>query len=316
VPNAPIVTVTLNPALDEAVALAAMELGGTNRVRLDAFDPGGKGINASRVIHRLGRQTLALGFVGGYTGELLHEFLEREGVPHAFDGVDGLTRVNVMIYETACSRRTRMYLPGPQVAQERLEEIRKRLAAVEPGGLVVLAGSLPPGLPPATYRDLVRWLRDRDVRTIVDASGEALAAAFDAEPLLVKPNLEEAETLLGRTLRGDDQLLAAARALCERGAQHAVISLGESGAIAVGPGGAWKAVPPRVTARSTVGSGDSMVAGLAIGFAEGGSLEEGLRWGSAAGAATAATVGTTLGTAAEIRRLASAVTIQRLEQAA
>jgi 1-phosphofructokinase len=312
VPNAAIVSVTLNPALDEAVALDEMQLGGTNRVRLDGLDPGGKGINASRVIHRLGRSTLALGFTAGYTGELLRENLAAEGVPCEFVEVAGLTRINVMIYESSRRRRTRMYLPGPSIDVSRLNEIREIIAGMPSVGIVILGGSLPQGLDENTYRDLLLWLHERNLRAILDTSGAALTAALGARPLLIKPNLEEAQELVGRTLANDDDILQAAESLRRRGPEHVVISLGERGAIATGPSGSWKAAPPPVRARSTVGSGDSMVAGLAIGLNEHTSLEDGLRWGSAAGAATAEKSGTQLGDAAEIDRLVSSVVIQRL----
>jgi 1-phosphofructokinase len=289
-----ITTVTLNPTIDEAVTIDTFVLGAANRCALDALDPGGKGVNASRVIHRLGRATVALGFVGGLTGEMLRRRLDAEGVPHAFDEVGGLTRLNVMIYERAGGRRSRLYLPGPTVTAHSLATLRVRLGEVPPGGIVVLGGSVPPGLGDDVYATLVARLRGRGVRAIVDTSGRALAAVLGAGPLLVKPNAEEAAELLGRPILTDEDAVEAGRELRARGAENVVVSQGEGGAVAVGPGGCWKAVPPRVVARSTVGSGDSMVAGLAVALAEGRALEDGLRLGTACGAATAAVAGTRL----------------------
>lgn len=305
-----ITTVTLNPAVDEAIALEEIALGDINRCDLDAVDPGGKGLNASRVIARLGRRTRALGFVAGVTGELIRARLDAEGVAHAFDDVPGLTRINVMVLERRISRRTRLYLPGPRVGPADLERLRSRLAALGPGATVVIGGSVPPGLAPGVYGDLVRWLNDRGVRTVVDASGTALESALAAGPGLIKPNVEEAVALLGRQLTSDEDVLEAARALRALGAEHVVISQGARGAIGVDAAGAWKVRGPAVLVRTTVGAGDSMVAGLAIALDEGLGLAEGLRIGTAAGTATCAVPGTQLGSRDEIERLLPRITVE------
>jgi len=289
-------------------------LGSTNRCGLDALDPGGKGINASRVIHRLGRTTRALGFVGGVTGALLRAGLDREGVPHDLDEVAEQTRINIMVYETRSGRRTRLYLPGAAVEPDRLDALLTRLTELG-AGVVVLGGSLPPGLASTTYRELVQALRERGLRAIVDTSGAALADVLGAAPLLVKPNVEEAEALLGRELKTEGDILRAADELRLRGPHYVVISRGADGAIAVGPHDAWKAVPPPIEARSTVGSGDSMIAGLAIALDEELPIAEGLRLGTAAGAATAANVGTRLCEPREVERLLGDVIVQELEAA-
>ncbi len=283
-----IVTVTLNPAVDEGVALESFVLGDVNRCFLSNLDAGGKGLNASRVIRRLGRNTLALGFLAGVTGAMIRARLDEEGVPHAFDDVQGLTRLNVMIYESAARRRSRIYLPGPRVDPGRLVELKARLESAA-RGVVVLGGSLAPGLPESTYGELVAWLKAKKVRCVVDTSGAALAGALAAGPALIKPDVEEAGEIIGRAIVGDDDALCAARELQRLGAESVVISQGAAGAIGVGPQGAWKAHAPSVLPQSTVGSGDSMVAGLAIALAEGGDLGEGLRLGTAAGAGTAMT---------------------------
>jgi 1-phosphofructokinase family hexose kinase len=306
--------VTLNPALDQAMSIDQVTLGGLNRCRLDALDPGGKGLNASRVIARLGRATLALGFVGGATGALIRACLDADRVPHEFDEVAGDTRINVMLYERASGRRTRLYPPGPLVEARRLDSLVERLARVGPDSIAILAGSVPPGISHLVYRDLVIRLRSQGVRALVDAFGAALESALDASPELIKPNVEEAEEILGRALRHDSDVLVAAEELRARGPRCVVISQGADGAIGVDEWGAWKAIPPKVEVRSTVGSGDSMMAGLAIALNEGRGLCEGLRLGSAAGAATAAVPGTELGTAEHVKRLVPQVVIRELTQ--
>lgn len=311
-----ITTVTLNPALDEAVTLDRFALGATNRTALDALDPGGKGVNASRVILRMGRETIALGFAGGVTGDLLREKLDAEGLLHAFDDVEELTRLNVMIYEREGGRRTRVYLPGPHVGRDRIAGLKTRLAQAPSGGYVVFGGSVPPGLPAEIYRDLVAWLAARGVHCIVDTSGTALANVLQAKPALIKPNVEEASEVLGRPLDDDGAILEAACELQRRGAQRVVISQGADGAIGVGPTGSWKAVPPKIESLSTVGSGDSMVAGLAIALSEGGDLKEGLLLGTAAGCATAMVPGTKLCRRADVDLALSGVQMHALRELA
>lgn len=215
-----------------------------------------------------------------------------------------------MVYERSLARRTRLYLPGPRVGPELLARLDERLGRLAPGTVAVIGGSIPPGITHDVYRDLVRRLASRGVRALVDASGAALAAVLAARPALVKPNVEEVEELLGRPLRSDAQVLAAARELHARGPERVVVSQGADGAIGVDASGAWKAVAPAVTARSTVGSGDSMMAGLAVSLSEGRGLVEGLRLGTAAGAATAMVPGTQLCAPDEVARLLPEVLVR------
>lgn len=311
-----IVTLTLNPAIDQAISLDVLVLGGLNRCAVDAIDPGGKGVNASRMIARLGRRTLALGFAGGVTGAMLRTRLDAERVPYAFDDVADLTRINVMVYERGPQRRTRLYLPGARVDASALALIEARLAEIPMGSIVVMGGSIPPGLEAGVYRRLVALLDRRGVRAFVDASGEALRAVLPARPELIKPNVEEASELLGRALVTDDDVLHAARELRTRGPRRVVISQGADGAIGADDTGAWKVRSPAVVALSTVGSGDSMMAGLAIAFAEGGMLADGLRLGAAAGAATAMVPGTRLGSREQIDRLRTEVVVRSVDPVA
>ena len=310
-----IVTLTLNPAIDQAISLDEIVLGDLNRCAVDAIDPGGKGVNASRMIARLGRPTLALGFTGGVTGAMLRTRLDAERVPYAFDDVAGLTRINVMVYERRPKRRTRLYLPGAAVDGSAFELLQARLRQLPAGSIVVMGGSVPPGLDGRVYRDLVAVLEHRGVRTFVDASGEALREVLPARPELVKPNLEEAAELVGRELSTDEDVLDAAEEIRDRGSRRVVISRGADGAIGLDGSGAWTVTGPDVVAVSTVGSGDSMMAGLAIAFAEGGTLADGLRLGAAAGAATAMVRGTQLGSREQVERLVREVVVRPLAPA-
>jgi 1-phosphofructokinase len=305
-----IATITLNPALDEAISTDELVLGAQNRVALDDLDPGGKGLNASRVIARLGRDTVAYGFVAGVTGALLRSWLDDEGVAHDFDDVGGLTRINVMVFERKSERRTRIYLPGARVEPRDLDRLRARLATIPDDCVTVIGGSVPPGLPDTVYRDLVAELSARGIRVVVDASGASFAAVLEAGPALVKPNVEELAELIGHTPGGAAEIVAAAQGVRARGAAAVVVSMGADGAIGVDATGAYRAFAPHVEAHSTVGSGDSMVAGLAIALAEGTGLAEGLRLGAAAGAATAMRPGTQLCRPDDVHRLVRDVIVR------
>jgi 6-phosphofructokinase 2 len=307
-----IYSVTLNPALDESISIDSLDVGVSNRCALNALDPSGKGINASRVIHRLGRGTLAFGLAGGVSGGYLSSALDREGVPHDFETIDGFTRVNVMLFETFNHERTRLLLPGPTVTRAHVMAIARRLELVSPGEIVIFGGSLPPGLPTETYAEFIVRLYDRGVRCVIDSSGAALAAALEANPLLVRTNVEDAEEVLGRRLQTDDAIVDAVCELRDRGAHYAVISRGALGAIGCGPGLIFNVKPPVRHATSAAGAGDSMTAAMAVAFNEGLSFENALRWGTAAGTATAMTQGTTLCDPRDVYRLIPAVRVERL----
>ncbi|MGE5707512.1 MAG: 1-phosphofructokinase [Bacteroidota bacterium] len=307
-----IVTLTANPALDYTAYVPQLELGEVNRFRNPLLDPAGKGINASRMIHRLGWPTIAFGFLAGDIGHIAMQALDQEGVPHHFVPVPGQTRINVTIVEDS-KRSTSLYGPGPVVDSQHQEILEGMLDFwMQACRVLVLAGSLPTGMPKDSYASFIRRARSLDVCTILDADGEALRLGVEAKPNLIKPNVEEAQRLLGRELPDQAAVLEGARELCRRGIEMVIISMGAQGAVCVRGEQAWKALPPSVERRSTVGSGDSLVAGLAVAIARGQSFLEGLRLGTAAGAATASTAGTSLGTGTDLARLMPRVPIEEL----
>lgn len=308
-----IITLTLNPAVDQTMFLERLAPGDVNRVRETHLDPAGKGINASRVVHRLGWPTLAFGFLAGETGLIIERALDEEGVQHHFARVRGQTRINMTVVEEATGRATSLYGPGPVTDAEHLDTLEGMLRFwLQAGRVLVLAGSLPPGAPDITYDAYVRLARAQGVTTVLDASGLPFRAALDAGPDVIKPNVAEAEELLGRTLSGLDAVVQAAREIAARGIGVIIVSMGGEGAVCVEGKRAWRIRPPSVERQSTVGSGDSFVAGLAIALARGDDLVEGLRLGTAAGAATAMTRGTTLGSAEDVATLLPQVRIEEI----
>lgn len=305
-----IVTLTPNPAVDQTLWIDRLEPGTVHRVLEAQVDPAGKGINVSRMAHRLGWPTIAFGFLAGDTGNIVEKALEAEGVQHHFVRVPGQTRINVTVVDGQ-GAATSFFGAGTLVPAGAVSALDDLLRFWLQGGRVlVLAGSLPPGLPEDTYATYVRAARERGLTVILDADGAALRHGAAAGPDLIKPNVVEAERLLGRKLPDVEAVVLGARELIERGVGAVIVSMGADGAICARGSSTWRIRPPEVERRSTVGSGDAMVAGLAVALARGDGMEEGLRLGTAAGAATAMTAGTALGTAADVATVLGRVRIE------
>ncbi len=307
-----IISLTLNPAVDQTAWVDRLEVGQVHRVRETHIDPAGKGINVSRMAHRLGWPTIAFGFLAGDSGNIVRRALEGEGVPAHFVPIPGQTRINVTVVEQSGSA-TSFYGPGPDVPTEALTSLDSLLRFwLQAGRVLVLAGSVPAGVPQNVYAELTRAARERGVKVFLDADTEALRLGIAAGPDLIKPNVEEAERLLERSLKNDAAVIAGARELAGRGVKTVIISMGGRGAVCVQDDRMWRVYPPEVERKSTVGSGDAMVAGIAVALARGQTIEEGLRLGTAAGAATAMSAGTALGMAEDVLRLVPLVRIDTI----
>lgn len=308
-----IVTLTMNPALDQTAWVERLMPGEVHRVLDTQLDPAGKGINVSRMAHRLGWPTIAFGFIAGETGNIVEKALESEQVQHHFVPVAGNTRVNTTIVDRSTQLATSFYAPGPSVPADAAHTLATLVRFWMQGGRVlVLAGSLPPGIAADTYARQVRAAKAQGVKVILDSDGSALREGLAALPDLIKPNVAEAERLLERKLTGLTAIRDAARELAAPGIRTVVISMGAEGALCVEGNRTWRVHPLEVKRKSTVGSGDSMVAGLAVALARGAPIDEGLRLGTAAGAATAMTPGTALGSPEDVAKLLPQVRLEEL----
>lgn len=309
-----IITVTPNPAVDQTLFVDRLDVSDVNRFHTSQLDPAGKGINVSRIVHRLGWPTIAFGFLAGEIGLIAEHALNAEGVQHHFVQVPGQTRLNITAVGEVDGKAMSFYGPGPAVAPEYLDTLHGMIEFWLPAGRVlVLAGSLPPGAPTELHAGYIRLATEKGVKAILDADGEPFRLGIEAMPYLIKPNVQEAERLLGRSLPDLAAVVDAARELSAGGIAVVVISMGAEGVVCAEGDRVWRAIPPKVQRRSTVGSGDSLVAGLAVALARGEPIEDGLRLGTAAGAATAMTPGTALGTAEEIRSLLPQVRIEAVQ---
>lgn len=265
-----IITVTLNPALDKTVEIPDFSLDAVNRITAMRTDPGGKGLNVSKVIAKLGGTSTVVGVLGGTTGRRIADAMDALGIACQFTFVDGETRTNLKVIDPARHTNTDLNEPGLTVDQETLDHMRDALvAAIRPGDIVVLSGSLPKGAPADTYGSWTAACRTAGTRVFLDADGEPLAHGLAAKPYLAKPNNHELSRLTGRALETADDLLAAARTLIADGVERVVVSMGGDGALFVSANRAYRAEGLRVPVGSTVGAGDSMVAALAYAAEQG-----------------------------------------------
>lgn len=286
-----IYTVTLNPAIDYVVRLAApMQAGAVNRAAGEDYVLGGKGINVSGVLAELGCSSVALGFVAGQTGVWLEAGLRAQGLQTDFIHLaQGMTRINVKVKD---GQETELNGIGPVIPDEAMQALQQKLAALQPQDVLVLAGSVPASLPGNTYEVLLSGLRNKQVRTVVDASGALLAKVLPLTPFLIKPNREELAELVGRVLPDEEAVAQAARELQQQGARNVLVSMAGDGALLLDETGALhRSAAPQGKVVNSVGAGDSMLAGFVAGFLQTGSYQEALRLGTACGSATAFSLG-------------------------
>lgn len=284
-----VVTVTPNPAIDWTLTVPDFAAGAVNRVAEQRSAAAGKGVNVAAALAAYGYRVSATGFLGADNAAAFEALFARAGIEDRFVRVPGETRVGIKIVDPARGETTDVNFPGLAPSADDVAALRETvaaLAAARAGAWFVLAGSLPPGVDPALYRELAETLRAAGARVALDTSGEPLRHALAARPHLVKPNADELAALTGRRLPDVDAVAAAARELVAGGVELAVVSMGERGAVFVRAGEAVVARPPSVTVGSTVGAGDAMVAGAVAALLAGRALPEVARLASAFSVAT------------------------------
>lgn len=300
-----ILTVTLNPALDQTLYVDGLKPHDTNRVQKIETDAGGKGINLSRVAAELGAQTTATGFLGGDSGAFVRRVLKEQGVVDACLEADSPTRT-VWSVESGDGPPTTFNGAGGAVSPALWASLCATVSDLSAGAeWVALGGSLPAGVPVDAYRVLGELARSAGAKVLIDADGEAMKHALAFGPDLIKPNSHEASRLLGRELNSVDDVLGAAQELRARLPDNAlvIVSMGGDGAVLAWPGGCrhYAAIP--VTPKSTIGSGDSMLAGFLVGLLRGLSPDQAMPLALAAGAATAESDGASIARKEEVERL-------------
>ncbi len=309
-----IVTVTLNPAIDHTLVLPKFVAGDTIRVKSVRSDPGGKGINVSRVIHELGGESLAMGFAPGGLGRYIEQTLNAQGIACDFLHTRGEVRTNITILDESRHMNTILSDPGPETDPRYVNELKARLRKrLRPGDWLVVAGSIPPPLDAGVYTDLIEEATEIGAHTVLDSDGPALAAGAAAHPEMLKGNRRELERLLGRHLDDEESTLEAARQVHDAGVNQVVVTRGREGALAVANSEYLRGVAPRVRAVSAVGSGDAFLAGVVLTLSKGGSMADALRLGIASGTASVLFPGTELCRRREVDILMPRVRVQPID---
>ncbi|BDK20916.1 phosphofructokinase [Enterobacter hormaechei] len=302
---ASIYTLTLSPSLDSATMTPQIYPEGKLRCSAPVFEPGGGGINVARAITHLGGKATAIFPAGGATGEHLVALLADEQV--AVDTVDARdwTRQNLHVHVESSGEQYRFVMPGAKLSDDEFRQLEEKVLTIESGSLLVISGSLPPGVKTEKLTALVQAVLQRGIRCIVDSSGDALKAALEPGQLeLVKPNQKELSALVNRELNQPDDVRTAAEELVRTGKAHrVVVSLGPQGALAVDKTGCVQVVPPPMKSQSTVGAGDSMVGAMVLKLAQGASLLEMARYGVAAGSAATINQGARLCSLADTQKI-------------
>ena len=255
------VTITLNPAIDRTLTIPHFTPGAVNRVQQIRDTPGGKGVNVALALADYGQRVAVTGFLGRENCDLFETHFAEKRIADRFVRLAGKTRVGIKIVDPAAHTTTDINFPGIAPSPRDLAKLREQIAALD-APWFVLAGSLPPGVDPGIYREVVAVLKAKGRKTLVDTSGEALRLALEAAPNILKPNLEELESLMGERLVGETAVLRAARSMVARGVELVVVSMGKEGACFVTAKCEVIARPPDVEIQSTVGAGDAMVAGI------------------------------------------------------
>jgi 6-phosphofructokinase 2 len=299
-----IVTLTLNPALDKSTTVNAIVPDRKLRCAMPVFEPGGGGINVSRAIKKIGGESTAIYLCGGHGGKYLQYLLEREGVESVVVEFEGQTRENLIVVDTSSNSQYRFGMPGAELKKGEWKQCLAILESMKDVGFIVASGSLPPGVPMDFFGQLAAVGKKVNAKVIVDTSGEPLKHAISEGVFMIKPNLGELSRLYGvDELQEADVLKAAHSIIHNGGCEVMVISMGASGAMLVTKDLVIEAPAPTVKKRSTVGAGDSMVAGMVSALSDGRSWLEVLHYGIATGTATTMNAGTELCRKEDVERL-------------
>lgn len=279
-----IYTVTLNPSIDYIVRLNEINYFSVNRMDSDDKYIGGKGINVSRVLKTLGKNSIAIGFVGGFTGDFIESGLNKFGIKTDFVKVDGDTRINIKIKS---SKETEINAKGPYISEKNINELEGKINKITNNDIVVFSGSAPFNLGNSIYERIIPLAKNIGAEIVCDFEGDNLLNSLDKEPLLVKPNIYELEKMFDTRIENIEDIKLYGKKLLEMGAKNVIISMGKDGAIFMNNRMALISENVKGTAKNSVGAGDSMVAGFIYGYDSGYSTVDSFKLGIACGSATA-----------------------------
>lgn len=279
-----IYTITLNPSIDYLVHVNDFTEGKVNRMTSDKKFPGGKGINVTRILKELGFSSTVYGFIGGYTGQILIDSLQREGILNNFTSIKEDTRINIKLKTTT---ETEINSLGPTIEEEAQEDIKNKLKALTNKDIVILAGSTPPSLPKNFYNQLIEIIQQTGAQFVMDTTGQDLLDAINNKALLVKPNKEEFEQICGKRFSTIEEMIPYGQKMVANGVKNVLISLASEGALLFCKEGVYFANVPKGKTKNSVGAGDSMVAGFTGVYNDTKDVLKAFKYGIACGSATA-----------------------------
>lgn len=281
-----IYTVTFNPSLDYVVDVKDFKVGVVNRTTKETIFPGGKGINVSMVLKNLGYDSTALGFTAGFVGNEIIRLLNERGVNTDFILVDkGVSRINVKLRS---NEESEINGQGPEIEEADIQRLYKKLDSILEDDVLVLAGSIPDVMPSSMYMDIMNYMKDKNIKIVVDATKDLLTNVLSYHPFLIKPNNHELGEIFGVTITDKEDVIKYAKKLQKRGARNVLVSMAGDGAVLVSEDGQeFKAKAPVGELKNSVGAGDSMVAGFISGYLATKDYKQAFKYGVCTGSASA-----------------------------
>lgn len=307
-----ILTITLNPSIDRSYYLEGFEKGKVVRAENIQYTPGGKGLNVTKVAKTFNDSVLATGFLGGHSGNFIREKLDELNINHNFIPIEGETR-SCLALHSGEGTPTEILEKGPAISKEEFMNFKDLYTElIKKSEIICASGSLPQGLAPDSYKELIEIAKPYNKKFILDTSGDALKIGVEAAPFLIKPNHEELEKYTGHKITSQDGLIKAGKILLDKGIRIVVISLGKEGSLVLTEEYIYKIDIPKVKVVNTVGSGDSMIAGFAISLLEGYDFNTMLKFAAACGTANAMEKETGKVDSDNVKKLMDEININRL----
>lgn len=311
--TAPIATVTLNPAIDQTIAVPNLQPNAVNRSSWRQDDAGGKGVNVASFLAEVGHQISVTGFLGRDNTAPFDALFQQKAIADYFVRLPGATRVNLKLVDDVQNQVTDINAPGLAPDATAIAQLRQTVTTLaKTCGWFILSGSVPTGVPNTLYAELIHDLKALGKTVVLDTSGAPLTQGLTAKPDLIKPNQRELEDYLNTRLSSWAEIVAAARELIASGIPHVVVSLGADGALFVDQDRAVHAQPPTLAVKSTVGAGDAMVAGTVAGLISGQSLRDAAALATAFSMGALSQIGPRLPPIDDIRKMRDLVTVRRL----
>lgn len=307
-------TLTLNPAVDKTIIVEDFKINYLNRVKETFKDAGGKGINVSKMVNNLDGKTSATGFLGGYTGKFIKEEMDKMGIKHSFVEVDNETRTNIKMVDRKNNTFTDINEKGSFISNTKIQELKETIFSdLKENDILTLSGSIPQGVDVSIYAEIIKTAKGKNIKTILDADGKLFEKGVKAGPTLIKPNKHELSMYFNKELESLEEMIKVSQSFFDYGIEMIMLSLGEKGAVFLNKDKIIKVKPLKVDIKSTVGAGDAMVAGLAIGMEEQMSVEKKVKLAAAASSASLIEDGTEMGKKEKVYRFQDKIEISYIE---